>query len=415
MNEHSEKTVPQKARLLEKLKKGNFNVPDFFFLEAEDFERENFGALEIFLKSHHESYKVIARSAHPQEEFYKGGTFDSLDTYADLAGIKYVRKRMINFAKTTHRLSLLRQQKFNKAPDINPDKMGVLVMPFIEGTNVMAKMLADHWEFGYCRDRTHKVQSDPYVTNTPHDRKLLEVSEDIQKYLGFMCEIEFIISEDGELHVVQAKDISSVEVLEIKESERSIHLDGVRRIRKRRNYRERTIYVMDNKAFYMSIIDECENLVHGWENQKTKIEDILDIIHVYEAELEDFALTHQRFAILGLSIQDPEELYQIANHYLDDTPELQKQLSRALHNNLYKRDYFLSEADTLIAKDKIRVNLGSHDAYGIDTVRNPLWSVYWYIERHDKVVREFKRLGFKTGDSVAIDIDSEEKPTLYRL
>jgi hypothetical protein len=230
-----------------------------------------------------------------------------------------------------------------------------------------------------------------------------------------MCEIEFIISEDGELHVVQAKDISSVEVLEIKESERSIHLDGVRRIRKRRNYRERTIYVMDNKAFYMSIIDECENLVHGWENQKTKIEDILDIIHVYEAELEDFALTHQRFAILGLSIQDPEELYQIANHYLDDTPELQKQLSRALHNNLYKRDYFLSEADTLIAKDKIRVNLGSHDAYGIDTVRNPLWSVYWYIERHDKVVREFKRLGFKTGDSVAIDIDSEEKPTLYRL
>ena len=415
MKEKTEKAIPQKARLLEKLKKGRFNVPDFIFLKAEDFERENFGALEVFLKNHRESFKVIARSAHPREEFYKAGTFDSLETYADLAGIKYSRNRMINFAKTTHRLSVLRQQRFNKAPEIDPEDMGIIVMPFIDGTNVMAKKLGDHWEFGYCRDRIHKVQSDPYITNTPHDRKLLEVSENIQKYLGFMCEIEFIISEDGEIHVVQAKDISNVEILEIKESERSIHLDGIRRIRKRRNYRERTIYVMDSKAFYMSIIDECENLVHGWENPKTEIEDILGIIYNYESELEDFALTHERFAVLGLSIQVPEELFQISNHYLDDTPELQKQLSRVLHNNIYKRDYFLAEADTLIAKDKIRVNLGSHDAYGIDTVRNPLWSVYWYLERHDTVVQEFRRLGFKTGDSVAIDIDLQEKPTLYRL
>ena len=414
MNKQMEQTIPQKARLLEKLKKGEFNVPDFIFLKAEDFEKENFGALETFLENHRASYKVIARSAHPREEFYKAGTFDSLETYADLAGIKYARKRMINFAKTTHVLSILRQQKFNKAPEINPDKMGVIVMPFIDGTNVMAKKLSDHWEFGYCRDRIHKVQSDPYITNTPHDRKLLELSENIQKYLGFLCEIEYIISEDGEIHVVQAKDISNVEVLEIKESERSIRLDGVRRIRKRRNFRERTIYVMDSKALYMSIIDQCENMVHGWESPKTTIEDIIEIIDAYEAELEDFALTHERFAVLGLSIHVPEELYQIANHYLDDTPELQKRLSRALHNNLYKRDYFISEADTLIAKDKIRVNLGSHDAYGIDTVRNPLWSVFWYQERHDQVVREFKRLGFKTGDSVAIDIGLEEKPTLYR-
>ena len=414
MNKQMEQTIPQKARLLKKLKKGKFNVPDFIFLKAENFEKENFGGLKEFLENHRESYKVIARSAHPREEFYKAGTFDSLETYADLAGITYARKRMINFAKTTHRLSLLRQQKFNKAPEIDPDKMGVIVMPFIEGTNVMAKKLGDHWEFGYCRDRIHKVQSDPYITNTPHDRKLLELSEDIQKYLGFLCEIEYIISEEGDIHVVQAKDISNVEVLEIKESERSIRLDGVRRIRKRRNFRERTIYVMDSKALYMSIIDKCENMVHGWENPKTTIDDIIEIIDAYEAELEDFALTHERFAVLGLSIHVPEELYQIANHYLDDTPDLQKRLSRALHNNLYKRDYFISEADTLIAKDKIRVNLGSHDAYGIDTVRNPLWSVYWYQERHDQVVREFKRLGFKTGDSVAIDIDPEEKPTLYR-
>jgi len=410
-----ENTLPEKARLLERLREGKFEVPDFIFVPAEDFKKENFEALEDFLQNHRESFKVIARSAHPQEEFFTGGTFDSLETYADLAGIMYARKRMVNFAKTVHRLTILRQQKFNKAPEIDPDEMGVIAMPFIDGTSVMAKMLGDHWEFGYCRDRLHKVQSEPYITKTPHDRKLLEVSEDIQKHLGFMCEIEYIISEDGEIHVVQAKDISNIETLEIKQSERSIKLDGVRRIRKRRSYRERPIYVMDNTAFYMDIIDKCENMVHGWEEPRPGIEDIIEIIASYEKELEEFSLTHQRFCVLGLSMADPEELYQIANHYLDDTPELQKQFSKSLNSNLYKRDYFLSEADTFIAKDRIRVNLRSHDAYGIDTVRNPLWSAYWNIDRHDKIVKDFKKLGFKTGDSIAIDIDSEEKPTVYRL
>jgi hypothetical protein len=410
-----ETTSPQKASLLERLKKGKFNVPDFCYVPADDFEKENFKRLEAFLGNHRESFKVITRSAHPQEEFLRSGTFDSLETYADLAGIKYARNRMINFAKTAHRLSILRQQKFNKAPEIDPDKMGVIVMPFVDGTSVMAKKLGQHWEFGYCRDRIHKVNSEPYVTNTPHDRTLLEVSEEILKYLGFLCEIEYIISEEGEIHVVQAKDISNIEILEIKESERSIKLDGIRRIRKRRNYRERSIYVMDNQAFYMGIIDKCENMVHGWEEQQPEIEDIIGFINSHEAELEEFALTHQRFAVLGLSIRIPEDLYQIANHYLDDTPELQKQLSKTLRDNIYKRDYFLSEADTLITKDKIRINLCGHDAYGIATVRTPLWSMYWNIERHDQIVREFKRLGFKTGDFIAINIDSEEKPTAYRL
>jgi hypothetical protein len=34
--------------------------------------------------------------------------------------------------------------------------MGIIVMPFISGTSVMAKMLGNHWEFGYCRDKMHK-------------------------------------------------------------------------------------------------------------------------------------------------------------------------------------------------------------------------------------------------------------------
>ena len=69
----------------------------------------------------------------------------------------------------------------------------------------------------------------------------------------------------------------------------------------------------------------------------------------------------------------------------------------------------------MIAKDKLRINLGSHDAYGIDTVRNPLWSAYWDLEKHDDMVKSFKRLGFKTGDTVGIEVDAGNVPTIYRL
>jgi len=173
--------------------------------------------------------------------------------------------------------------------------------------------------------------------------------------------------------------------------------------------------VMDNKAFYLDIINKCEDLVMGDRKNKPTVTGLLEIISGYQKKMEDFALRNQRFCILGLSIQEPEELYQIANHYLDDFADLQRLLSKALHDNLYKIDYFLSEADTLIAKDKFRVNLCGHDAYGIDTVRNPLWSVYWYIDKHDEMVRKFRRMGFKTGDTVGIEIDSEKKPIVYRL
>ncbi len=410
-----ESMLPEKARLLENLKKGGFNVPDFIYIPASAFHNEDFKAVQAFLGDYAESFKVIARSAHPEEQFFKGGTFDSLETYADLGGIKYARNHMIRSARSSRRLSILRQQKFNNAPEIDLDDMGVIVMPFIEGTSVMAKMVGDHWEFGYCRDSTHKFQSDPYITETPRDRKLLEVSQTIQQHLGFRCEIEYIVSREGEINVVQAKDISHVEILEQAESTRSIRLDGVRRIRKRRNYRERPVYVMDNKTLYLDIITKCEDIVHGWNGLKPGIQDVLDIIVAYEQELEDFALRHQRFAVLGLCIKAPEELYQVANHYLDDTPEQQRQLSRALSYNLYKTDCFLAEADTIITKDKIRIDLCSHDAYGIDTIRNPMWSIYWNVDRHDRIVKDFIRLGFKTGESIGIDINPEGKPTIYRL
>ena len=407
--------LPEKARLLKRLQKEKFNIPDFIYVSASDFNEENFEALEVYLKRHRESFKVITRSVHPAEEFFKGGTFDSLETYADLGGIKYARKKIINLAKTAKQLTIKRQQKFNNAPEIDPEDMGVIVMPFINGTSVMAKMIGNHWEFGYCRDRAHKVLREPYITNTPHDRRLIDLSEKIQQHLGHRCEIEYVVSEEGDIHVVQAKDISHIETLERKQSERSIKLDGLSRVRRRRNYRERPVYVMDNKSFYLKVIGKCEDFIMGDEGSKPVAEDIVDIITQFQSQLEEFALRHQRFCILGLSIQEPEELYQIANHYLDDFPEIQSAVSRALHDNLYIIDYFLSETDTLIAKDKFRLNMCGHDAYGIDTVRNPLWSVYWHMEKHETMVKEFKRLGFKTGDTIGIEIDSDEKPIVYRL
>ena len=410
-----ESTLPEKARLLQQLKEGDFKVPDFIYVSVSDFKSENFDELEAFLDLHRESFKVITRSAHPDEEFFKGGTFDSLETYADLGGIQYARKKIINLATNAKQLSIKRQQKFNDAPQIDSDDMGVIVMPFISGASVMAKMIGDHWEFGYCRDRMHKVQREPYITKTPHDRRLIELSEKIQENLGHRCEIEYVVSEEGEIYVVQAKDISHIEMLEQKQSDRTLLLDGVRRIRRNHNYRERPVYLMDNKSFYLRIIGMCENIVLGAKGPKPTIEDVLDIVRLYQSELEDFAMRNQRFAVLGLSIQEPEELYQIANHYLEDFPDIQQQLSKALHDNLYKIDYFLSEADTLIAKDKFRVNLCGHDAYGIDTVRNPIWTVYWHMDKHDSVVKDFYRLGFKTGDTVGIEIDSDEKPNVYRL
>lgn len=411
----SENKLPEKARLLHMLRQEGFNVPPFVYVPAGDFDRADFQTLKHFLDTHREGFKIIARSAHPQEAFFKGGTFDSLETYADVEGVIYARKRMINFARTAKSLSVKRQQKFNRAPAIDPEDMGVIVMPFINGSSVMAKMIGKDWEFGYCRDRIHKVKSEPYITKTPHDRRLNALSKRIQQFLGFQCEIEYIIAEDSQIHVVQAKDISRIEVLEQKESARTVQLDGIRRIRKRRNYRERPIYVMDNTQLYIAIVGLCEEIVLDGKPLEEGLNQVRALIHGFEAEMEDFALRHERFAVLGLAIEVPDELYQVAAHYLDDTPEYQQELSRLLLNNHYQIDFFLSEADTLIAKDKIRINLCSHDAYGIDTVRNPLWSVFWEVEKHDRITAQFRRLGFKTGDFVSINIDASDKPTVCRL
>ena len=406
-------SMPEKARLLTKLAEGGFNVPRFHYLPPQAFAREEFAPLEAFLREQCEGHKIIVRSCHPAEEYYKGGTFDSLETYADVGGVKYARTKIVHSAEEEKKLSILRQQKFNNAPPLNPGDTGVLVMPFLEGSRVMAKVVGSRWEFGYCRTRSGNFDCEPYITQTPHDLGLLQVSEKVQKFLGFKCEIEYVISPDGVIYVVQAKDISKIETLELKQHELAVELDGLRRIRRRRNYRERPLFVMDNRALYLELVTQCEPLVHGGSKGPVGIDHILALVRNFEASMQNFALRHERFAVLGLCIVVPDELFQVANHYLDDWPEQQKQLSKMLYQNLYKVDQFLSEADTLIARDGFRRNLCSHDAYGINTVRNPVWSVYWLNQRHQEVVRRFKELGYQTGDYAGIEVDEADKPTVF--
>jgi len=407
--------LPEKALLLKRLKDGGFSVPDFLYVPAENFKTNDFAELEAFLENYRDSFKVIARSAHPDEEYFKGGTFDSITTYSDIGGIKYARKRMVTSSRTAKCLSIQRQQKFNRAPEIDPEQMGVIVMPFMDGSSVMAKMIGRQWEFGYCRDRQQKLSNEPFITRTPHDRKLIDLSTSIQDLLGFSCEIEYIITYDNDIYVVQAKDISEFDLKDMIESEQHIILlDGIRRIRKRHSYRERPTFVMDNQSFYLEVINQCEKMVHGWGDQPTVFENILGVISDYQKTLESFALRHRRFAVLGLSIIVPGDLRQVVNHYLEDTPELQKQLSKALYDNHYFIDRFLAEADTVIARDKVRLNLDSHDAYGVDTVRNPLWSVYWYQKRHAEVCARIRSIGFKTGDTIGIEINPDGKPQIFK-
>ena len=254
-----------------------------------------------------------------------------------------------------------------------------------------------------------------YITRRPPDERLIELSETIQRQLGFRCEIEYILDHDGLIHVVQARDISLIDLLEQNRFEQTLRLDGIRRLRKRNNYRERVIYAMDNPSIYERIMAMSSELLREQERVEEKFGKILKVIEEYEQELEQFSLKYQYYAVLGLKIRIPDELFHKASHCLDELPEYQARLTQVLLENQYQIDYFLSEADTILAKDRLHLNLCTHAAYGVDSVRNPLWFIHWTPEHHDAVVNQFRKLGFKTKDMIGIEISPEERPMVYRL
>ncbi len=407
--------IPEKPRLLKILKDDGFNVPDFYFISGEDFDEGDFLELQEFLNRSCTSFKVIVRSAHPQEDRFKGGTFDSLETNCDITGVQYARNRITKLARHAKRLNILRQQKFNGAPQIDIDQMGIMVMQYIEGLQVMAKQLGDQWEFGISGFAKEKVPVESYITRRPPDERLLELSDTIQRYLGFRCEIEYILDYSGVIHVVQARDISLIDLLEQNRFEQTLRLDGIRRLRKRNNYRERVIYAMDNPSIYERIMAMSSELLREQERVEEKFGKILKVIEEYEQELEQFSLKYQYYAVLGLKIRIPDELFHKASHCLDELPDYQARLTQVLLENQYQIDYFLSEADTILAKDRLHLNLCTHAAYGVDSVRNPLWFIHWTPEHHDAVVNQFRKLGFKTKDMIGIEISPEERPMVYRL
>jgi hypothetical protein len=402
----------EKARLLLRLREAGFQVPDMVVVAAADFRRRRFDSLQAFLKRHAEG-KLIVRSAHPLEARFKAGTFDSIETGADLTGVQYARNRMVKLGQTAKRLRIRRQQTFAQAPDIDIEDMDVIVMPFVEGQNVMARPVGERWEFGYCHGGSRSLQNDPTITCVPHDTRLIRTSEAIQRFLGFPCEIEYVLSTGGDLMVVQARDIRGKPVPWGGDGEEGIRLDGVHRLRESRNYRERPLYVMDSDALYFRVIAICEEVVAGEAAGPIGVERLLAAIADHEGGMEAFALRHEHFAVLGLSIE-LSDLFQIAHHYLDDLPPLQDQVSKALYRHRAAVDYFLAEADTLIARMNLRFNLCSHSAYGIDTLRNPLWSVHWKPEREAAVVAAFRRMGLRTGERIAIEIDREGVPRVMR-
>lgn len=402
--------IPEKARLLDRLQQGRFNVPAFIYVPAEDFIAGRLDALSAFFERVGRSFKVIARSAHPDEELFRGGTFDSLETYADIAGVLYARKRMIDSAQTVKRLSIVRQQKFNHSPDIDPRQMGVIVMPFIEGMGVMAKKVDGQWEFGYCLPRGGP-ESRTWITRKPHDVKLLSLSESIEDYLGFSCEIEYVAPDDGSLHVVQAKDISKIETLHSDHTLGALRMDGLRRIRKRRNFRERPIYLMDNETFYADLIAGCLKQTPTACSENHFVSRIGD----YAADLEDFALRYERFAVFGICMKAADATLRNVYHFLCPPSETGNLAKTKLDRLSVLIDAFLAEADTLILPEQMHLHLCCHAAYGIDAVRNPKWIVFWHEARSAVVMNEIRRIGFKTGDSVAIHVDADDIPTIYRL
>ncbi len=413
---------PDKVAFLEKLQSGGFNIPDFIYLSSEELNNNCQTAINAFLKANSGAACVIVRSAHPLEARYKGGTFDSFESTADFDGIRFAFRKIVRSCRTSKRLAICRQQAFEGAPPLNPDDMGILIMPYIDGRSVMAKTVEGKWEFGYARQSDNLIFRDPYLTSTPHDNQLYELSERIRSFLGFRCELEYILSGDGQLFIVQARDISGAPASEEapvspagRRGRGHVRFDGVHRVRGLCNHRIRPVFVMNNREFSLEIMDACcSDRCSGDNRDDGMVQQILDIIDDFDQRLDRFALSHPRYAVLGTDIH-LLDLFHFTHHFFEKVPHARQQIDGALRKTQYAIESFLAEADTLIAKRKTRFNLCTHNAYGISSVRNPLWTVFWDEDRSESILNDLGALGIQTGEIIEIEINAPGIPVLYRF
>ena len=59
------------------------------------------------------------------------------------------------------------------------------------------------------------------------------------------------------------------------------------------------------------------------------------MIEEYEKELEQFSLKYKPYAVLGLKIRIPDELFHKVSHCFDELPEYQARLTQVLLENQY--------------------------------------------------------------------------------
>ena len=66
-------------------------------------------------------------------------------------------------------------------------------------------------------------------------------------------------------------------------------------------------------------------------------------------------------------------------------------------------------------EDALRINMGSHDTRDRHRTRSTGWGFHYNVERHEAMVKAFKRPAFKTGDTMGLGVDGNHIPAICRL
>ncbi|MBU0980639.1 MAG: hypothetical protein KJ709_07555 [Nanoarchaeota archaeon] len=381
--------VPNKVEFLDRLrgKTKGLKIPEQVYLSREHFEQGEFGELEGFLEGPEE---IIVRSALMEENEFKGGTFSSYRNGGKRNGQRYrlaptvetvktLRGWIVEDARYAKSLAIRRQQKFNNAPEINPEDIGAQVMRYEEGCKIMAKQVREKWEFGYVGlkcplDGAHMQD---HLSDHAWNDDLVPVSERIQDMLGIGAEIEYIWDQKNDrLIVVQVKDITG----RVTEAEPRMHDEDpvyiladfcLNRMRKtEESYRERQLFKVDD---YEHLIPAISDRYIQEEGTFVKC---LEEARAMKDEYERFALENEHYAVY---IGEVERTNRFVGYVTRNHPDV-KDFHIGDGNYGFGLRYcgmmyypFVAEADTVINFTVSSITGHSHQLFGIDNINNPLW------------------------------------------